>query len=397
MNNLFPLEFAGEQLRLLTGLGVGFFFGFSLERAGFGNAKKLAGQFYLNDMAVFKVMFTAVLVSLTGVFSLSAWGLLELGEPWINPTFIWAQVVGGFILGIGFVMSGLCPGTSVVSVASGKLDGLVTVLGTFFGVFVFTLVFDRLPFLQSLYSAGSGEVLLLHEIFPFKFPALCLIMTVILIALGAFIFAEWVEKIYRKKLGPGPLSPPDRPRMKYYVLGPLFLIALAAAIYDKPIVPEPEPRPLVGIEPLSVAERLIDGDPTLVILDLRGEEAFNAKSLPGAQRVQGLGNPADWLANLAGGMTVVLYDQGPSALTVPGSWPAELEYFTLRGGFEAWTREVLTPMEPLGTSLVEQDFTRRQNQIAGYFSGTRVQSKAAAPPPAPSGGGKQKKKPAGGC
>ncbi len=397
MNNLFPLEFAGEQLRLLTGLGVGFFFGFSLERAGFGNAKKLAGQFYLNDMAVFKVMFTAVLVSLTGVFSLSAWGLLELGELWINPTFIWAQVVGGFILGIGFVMSGLCPGTSVVSVASGKLDGLVTVLGTFFGVFVFTLVFDRLPFLQSLYSAGSGEVLLLHEIFPFKFPALCLIMTVILIALGAFIFAEWVEKIYRKKLGPGPLSPPDRPRMKYYVLGPLFLIALAAAIYDKPIVPEPEPRPLVGIEPLSVAERLIDGDPTLVILDLRGEEAFNAKSLPGAQRVQGLGNPADWLANLAGGMTVVLYDQGPSALTVPGSWPAELEYFTLRGGFEAWTREVLTPMEPLGTSLVEQDFTRRQNQIAGYFSGTRVQSKAAAPPPAPSGGGKQKKKPAGGC
>ncbi len=397
MNNLFPLEFAGEQLRLLTGLGVGFFFGFSLERAGFGNAKKLAGQFYLNDMAVFKVMFTAVLVSLTGVFSLSAWGLLELGNLWINPTFIWAQVVGGFILGIGFVMSGLCPGTSVVSAASGKLDGLVTVLGTFFGVFVFTLVFDKLPFLQSLYSAGSGEVLLLHEIFPFKFPALCLIMTVILIALGAFIFAEWVEKIYQKKLGPGPLSPPDRPRMKYYVLGPLFLIALAAAIYDKPIVPEPEPRPLVGIEPLSVAERLIDGDPTLVILDLRGEEAFSEKSLPGALMVQGLGNPADWLANLAEGMTVVLYDQGNTAQTIPGSWPEQLEYFTLRGGFDAWKSEVLTPMEPLGTSLVEQDFTRRQNQIAGFFSGTRVKSKAAAPPPAPSGGGKKKKKPAGGC
>ena len=160
MSNLFPLEFTGEQFRLLTGIGIGFFFGFSLERAGFGNARKLAGQFYLNDMAVFKVMFTAVLVAMTGVFSLSAWGLLDLGELWINPTFLWAQLFAGFVLGIGFVMSGLCPGTSVVSMASGKLDGFVTVLGTFFGVLVFTLLFDKLPALRSLYSAGSGEVIL---------------------------------------------------------------------------------------------------------------------------------------------------------------------------------------------------------------------------------------------
>lgn len=396
MSNLFPLEFAGEQFRLLTGIGVGFFFGFSLERAGFGNARKLAGQFYLNDMAVFKVMFTAVLVAMTGVFSLSAWGLLDLGELWINPTFLWAQLVAGFVLGIGFVMSGLCPGTSVVSMASGKLDGLVTVLGTFFGVFVFTVLFDKLPALRNLYSAGSGEVILLHEIFPFKFPALCLIMTVILVALGAFIFAERVEKIYQKKLGPGPLTGPDRPRMKYYVLGPMFLIALAAAIYDKPVMGEPEPLDLVAIEPLNLAERIIDGDPTLVILDLRSEEAFSEKNLPGAKLLRGLGNPAEYLSNLSDGMTVVLYDQEATESDVPGTWPAGLEYFAMRGGFEAWKREVLTPHEMNGSSLKEQDFTRRQNQIAGFFSGTRVQSKAAAPPPAMSGG-KKKKKPAGGC
>jgi len=397
MSSFFPLEFAGEQWRLLTGIGVGFFFGFSLERAGFGNARKLAGQFYLNDMAVFKVMFTAVLVSLTGVFSLSAFGLLDLGQIWISPTFIWAQVVAGFVLGIGFVMSGLCPGTSVVSVASGKLDGLVTVLGTFFGVLVFTLLFDKMAWLRSLYSAGSGEVILLNEIFPFTFPALCLIMTVILAALGAFIGAEKLEKIYSKKLGRGPLSPADRPRMKYYVLGPLFLIALAAAFYDAPAVQDPPPRMLVSVEPLSLAERLIAGDGNLHILDMRDAEAYGEKRLPGARLLGDLDSPGEYLERLAEGSTVLLYDQNLAPAEIPGTWPGGLNYLTLRGGFEAWQREVLTPSEAVGGSLEDQEFTRRQNQIAGYFSGTRVQSKAAAPPPPAAGGSKKKKKPAGGC
>jgi rhodanese-related sulfurtransferase len=159
---------------------------------------------------------------------------------------------------------------------------------------------------------------------------------------------------------------------------------------------EPEPLDLVAIEPLNLAERIIDGDPTLVILDLRSEEAFSEKNLPGAKLLRGLGNPAEYLSNLSDGMTVVLYDQEATESDVPGTWPAGLEYFAMRGGFEAWKREVLTPHEMIGSSLKEQDFTRRQNQIAGFFSGTRVQSKAAAPPPAMSGG-KKKKKPAGGC
>ncbi len=397
MSTIFPLEIVGEQWRLLTGLGVGFFFGFSLERSGFGNARKLAGQFYLNDMAVFKVMFTAVLVALTGLYSLAAFGFIDMGQVWISPTFIWAQIAAGFILGIGFVMSGLCPGTSIVSMASGKLDGLVTVIGTFFGVFVFTMLFDKVSWLRSLYSAGSGEVLLLHELFPFKFPALCLIMTVIIVALGAFWAAEIVEKIYRKKLGPGPLSPPDNSRMKFYVLIPLFLVALAAAFYDAPAEIEHPSQDLVSIEPLQVAERLIDGDPNLHILDLRDETAFSTKSLPGARLLRELGNPLNYLETLPKGSTVLLYDQSSGNADVPGKWPTGLVYRSMRGGFDAWRQEVLTPKEALGSSLEEQDFTRRQNQIAGFFSGTRVQSKSSAPPPPPPSGGNKKKKPAGGC
>ena len=95
----FPLDFATDDLRLLTGLIIGFGFGFVLERAGFGNARKLAGQFYLNDMTVFKVMFTAILVAMVGLYGLTSLGFVDMSMIWINPTFIPAQAVGGFLLG----------------------------------------------------------------------------------------------------------------------------------------------------------------------------------------------------------------------------------------------------------------------------------------------------------
>ena len=160
----FPLTFASEELRLLTGLALGFLFGFVLERSGFGNARMLAGQFYLNDMTVFKVMFTSILVAMVGLFGLQAVGLADLSMMWINPTFIPAQAVGGFLLGVGFIMSGLCPGTSVVSMVSGRIDAWVAFAGITAGIALFTVTVDWVPGLLSLYQAGSGEVSLLPEL-----------------------------------------------------------------------------------------------------------------------------------------------------------------------------------------------------------------------------------------
>ena len=131
MTAILPLSFASDDARLLTAIVIGGAFGFALERGGFGNARKLAAQFYLNDMTVFKVMFTAILVALTGVYTLAGLGVVDLSAIWINPTFLWAELVGGFLLGLGFIMSGLCPGTSLVSAASGRLDAVVTVVGFF--------------------------------------------------------------------------------------------------------------------------------------------------------------------------------------------------------------------------------------------------------------------------
>jgi len=59
---------------------LGFGFGYCLERAGFGSARKLTAVFYLHDKAVVKVMFTAIVTTMVGLFLLSSSGVCALSD-----------------------------------------------------------------------------------------------------------------------------------------------------------------------------------------------------------------------------------------------------------------------------------------------------------------------------
>jgi len=183
-----------DEASLAVAFLIGIAFGFFLERAGFGSARKLVAQFYLTDLAVFKVMFTAILTAMVGTTLLSWAGVLDLSLVHLVPTYWVAQVVGGLLLGVGFVVGGYCPGTSVVSMASGRIDGLVFVLGFAAGTLGFALAF---PLLTGLYTAGDlGEKTLPETL---GLPHGVLVLGVVLVALGGFKAATWVE---RRMAGP---------------------------------------------------------------------------------------------------------------------------------------------------------------------------------------------------
>ena len=101
---------------------IGFAFGYVLEISGFGNSKKLAAQFYFKDMTVLKVMFTGIIVAMVLIFGSTALGLLDYRLLWVNPTYLWPGIVGGLIMGVGFIVGGFCPGTSLVAMATGKIE-----------------------------------------------------------------------------------------------------------------------------------------------------------------------------------------------------------------------------------------------------------------------------------
>jgi hypothetical protein len=186
---LYSMGAFGDEASLAVAFLLGIGFGFFLERAGFGSARKLVAQFYLSDLAVFKVMFTAIATAMLGVTCLSWAGFLDLSLIYLVPTYWIAQVVGGVLFGIAFVVGGYCPGTSIAATATGRLDGLVFALGFATGTLGFALAF---PLLKGLYTAGDLGTTTLPE--ALGIPNGLLVLGVVLLAVGGCLGATWVER-----------------------------------------------------------------------------------------------------------------------------------------------------------------------------------------------------------
>ncbi len=195
LNDLISADYS-LWLAVLIGIGMGFF----LERAGFGSARKLVAQFYLYDMSVFKVMGTAIVTAMVGIFLLSSTCILDLGQVAMVGTFVWPQVVGGLILGIGFVVGGYCPGTSVVACATGKLDGMVFAGGLIFGMLTYGEIF---PYVQCFADSTPLGKQTIYGYFNIPFGVVVLL--VIVLATIGF----WVATMLEKKFSH--LKPQERP------------------------------------------------------------------------------------------------------------------------------------------------------------------------------------------
>ena len=185
----------GAGFSLVVALIVGIAFGWCLERSGLGSARKLMGQFYLTDLTVFKVMFTAIITAMLGIFWLGWIGFLDISRIYVPETYILPQLVGGIIFGVGFATAGLCPGTSCVSAVTGRGDGVAVMLGMLSGVLVTGGFFGVLePFYQSTpHGAFTLPAL-------FRAPYGVVVFVIVAIALAGFHLAETIER--RAKAGP---------------------------------------------------------------------------------------------------------------------------------------------------------------------------------------------------
>jgi uncharacterized membrane protein YedE/YeeE len=155
-----PLPLAlgdGTAASLALAVAIGVAFGWTLERAGLGSARKLAAQFSRRDFTVLKVLFSALVTAMLGAFWLARLGVLDLARVATTPTAPLAQLVGGALFGAGFLVAGLCPGTSCVAAASGRMDGLAVIAGLLAGVLTTGLLLPALP--PALVDAGDFSTL----------------------------------------------------------------------------------------------------------------------------------------------------------------------------------------------------------------------------------------------
>ncbi len=140
---------------VLTGLVCGVLFGFVLENAGFGSPQKLTAQFALRDWSVFKVMFTAILVTAVGLYVLERVGVVDPEGVFVPTALLLAAALGGALVGAGFAIGGYCPGTSIVGLFSGRADALVFLLGLMLGTFAFAGIYG--PAVEAVLAMGEVE------------------------------------------------------------------------------------------------------------------------------------------------------------------------------------------------------------------------------------------------
>ena len=179
-----------EWLNMLTALLIGTGFGFALEQAGFSSSRKLAGMFYGYDTTVLKVFFTAAIVALIGSQFLGYLGLLNLNQVYVNEFYVTASIVGGVIMGAGFIMGGFCPGTGLCAMSIGKIDAMVFVAGGFTGAFLFTESFPMIEGLANAHYRGPVKINETMGISPGLF-------TLLMVAAAVAMF--WIAELAEKK------------------------------------------------------------------------------------------------------------------------------------------------------------------------------------------------------
>lgn len=279
MGPLVP-DIIGNDLNFIVALIIGVFFGAILEQAGFSTSKKLVGLFYGYDFTVLRVFFTAGIVAMFGVLVLTHFGLLDINLVYINPTFIWSALIGGLIMGLGFVVGGFCPGTSVCAAAIGKIDAMIFIGGAVVGVLVFA---EGYPLVEEFYKSGNWGNPRIFETLGISQSLFAFLLTTI--ALLAFIFTSAIENRVNK------IKKPIFRLTPYYIsIGFLgLLVALSAFVLperkqylinmveDKDFV---ESYNLNLITSDELACRMMSGDKRYQIIDFRSEKDYMELNLP---------------------------------------------------------------------------------------------------------------------
>ena len=391
IDTLYSLDALGTSQAFFLALLIGFGFGFALERAGFSSSRRLAGVFYFTDMAVVKVMFSALITAMLGLSYMVGFGWIRLDQIFLMPTIYGAQIVGGLLFGVGFVMGAWCPGTAAAGLAAGRIDALVFLVGTIGGTILFNELF---PVIRSLYTAGDHGTQMAYT--TMGMPRNGFILAFTLVAVAAFWLAEWAEKA---RTGRAPYM--GSPFLKAFSLalvvlaGGLFVLspvttgaaaksagtATVTAVDEKALLERVE-QAQDHVEPEELADRLMAAEPDLVVVDVRPSAEFSAFHIRGALNVP-VAQLAEALQPYKNKGLIVLYSNG---MTHPAQARDSLQrqgfgnVYLLTDGLQGFRDRCLKPVslrsEPLTTVAAA-----RVNAWRAFFAAPAVSAEGVATAP----------------
>jgi rhodanese-related sulfurtransferase/uncharacterized membrane protein YedE/YeeE len=280
-------------------LVIGFFFGYVLETAGFGNSKKLAAQFYFSDLTVLKVMFGAIVTAMVLLFSGIGLGLVDYNLIYVNTTYLWPMILGGLIMGVGFIVGGFCPGTSLVSMTTGKIDGMFFVGGVLGGIFLFG---ETEKYYDQWWNTAGymGRFTIMDWL---NLPNGVVVTIIVAMALFMFWGAEQLERIFGKR------DLAKEPKLRIAGAVALFAVAIFTIFVGVPSQQEKYSRVTITrntaaedvklkysadealaaremqISPAELFKTIYDQKTILHMIDVRSEADYNLYHIRGAVNI----------------------------------------------------------------------------------------------------------------
>ena len=209
-----------EALNLWLAVPIGFVFGFALFHAGFTDSRRIAWAFYFKDVGVPVVMFSAIVTGMLGLWGLSLVGFIDISKVYLLPTFLLPMAIGGLLFGIGMVIGGYCPGTAVASLATGKIDALVFIVGFLLGSLIFG---DLFPVWGDFYNSDYLGVLRLDQALDIQLGTA--VLAIVVIAVAGSLMMRAVQRYFWPVSGEG-----AQRRSIVKLQGTLVAIALVIAL-----------------------------------------------------------------------------------------------------------------------------------------------------------------------
>ncbi len=353
----FVPDLISDQLNLIVALFLGIAFGFVLEQAGFSSSRKLAGVFYGYDFAVLRVFFTAAVTAMSGILLLGYFGFLDTEAIFVNPMWLYPAILGGVIMGLGFILGGYCPGTSICAAAIGKIDAMFFIGGGLLGVLLFGELYPLYKYFYDSTSLGSIKVFdslgMSQGLFAFA---------LIAVAVIAFTVTTQLEKRVNKTSAPSLSFNSSKHIMAgiaVLTLGIIFILLpdrkthlinkVSDASYN-------QTHTAKAMDADELAYHILDNEPNIQIIDIRPVQEFSKIALPGSNNIalrDFFGK--DWITSFSKRHVkkVIIADNETDEHT--GYFLLqELGYeniAVLKGGFDLFDKTILhpTPFMPTGT------------------------------------------------
>lgn len=130
-------------MSILLAIIIGFLFGFILQKVGASNPEKIIGMLRLKDFSLMKTIIFAIGLSNILLFILLSLGIVNVGHLSVKAAYV-GVIVGGGIMGLGWAISGFCPGTGLVAFGEGRRDAIPFLLGGMVGALFLTLIYENI-------------------------------------------------------------------------------------------------------------------------------------------------------------------------------------------------------------------------------------------------------------